>query len=36
MDSPKFEIVGENATLRTDEPGQWLKSDRMVDLDDWQ
>jgi hypothetical protein len=35
MDLPKFEVIGDNATLRTDVPGQWLKSDCMVDLEEW-
>jgi hypothetical protein len=36
MDAPKFEMIGEKATLATEEPGQWLASDRVVVLDDWQ
>lgn len=35
MEHPTFEIIGDNATLRTEQPGQWLKSDCVVELDDW-
>ncbi|MFB6179627.1 MAG: hypothetical protein ABEI77_07890 [Halorientalis sp.] len=35
MNRATDEVAGEYAALSTDEPGEWLLSDRIVELDDW-
>jgi hypothetical protein len=35
METPTFEVVGDTVSMATDAPGEWLVSDRLVDLTDW-
>jgi hypothetical protein len=36
MTKPTYEIDGEYAILSTEIPSEWLRSDSIVTLDDWE